>query len=45
MSEMFGFVRSMYPEYWDKSAVQLAVEVRWVTQEEANRILSGKIGG
>ncbi|CAK1238699.1 unnamed protein product [Fructobacillus tropaeoli] len=45
MSEMFGFVSSMYPEYYDQSAVQLAVEVHWVTQEEANRILSGKFGG
>ncbi|CAK1223799.1 unnamed protein product [Fructobacillus evanidus] len=45
MSEMFEFVQSMYPKYWDRSAIQLAVEIHWVTQEEASRILSGKIGG
>ena len=38
---MFDFVKSMYPLYWGKDGVQLAVISKWITQEQADEILKG----
>lgn len=35
---MFDFVKSMYPQYWDKKAVAMAVQTNWITPEEYQTI-------
>ncbi|CAK1230045.1 unnamed protein product [Fructobacillus cardui] len=41
---MFDFVKAMYPNYWSKEDVQMAVTTKWVTQEQADSIVSGENG-
>ncbi|CAK1245453.1 unnamed protein product [Fructobacillus tropaeoli] len=38
---MFDFVKAMYPKYWAKEDVQMAVTTNWVTQEQADNIMKG----
>lgn len=42
---MFDFVKSMYPLYWGKDGVQMAVTSSWITQEQADQILKGGDNG
>lgn len=35
---MFDFVKAMYPQYWDKEAVAMAVQSNWITKDEYKKI-------